>query len=91
MSMAFVRGIHRGPVNSPHKWPVTQKMFPFDDVIMKTVWLLRTTQNDFATQRQGLLRVTCFIMFRLYNGNNTVAFKGYGLGSKDRMIFIMKV
>ena len=22
------------PVNSPHKWPVTQKMFPFDDVIM---------------------------------------------------------
>ena len=29
-SMAFVRGIHRGPVNSPHKWPVTQKMFPFD-------------------------------------------------------------
>ena len=33
-SLAFVRGIHRGPVNSPHKWPVTQKMFPFDDVIM---------------------------------------------------------
>ena len=33
-SLAFVRGIHRGPVNSPHKWPVTWKMFPFDDVIM---------------------------------------------------------
>ena len=32
--LAFVRGIHRGPVNSPHKWPVTRKMFPFDDVIM---------------------------------------------------------
>ena len=32
-SLAFVRGIHRGP-NSPHKWPVTRKMFPFDDVIM---------------------------------------------------------
>ena len=29
-----MRGIHRGPVNSPHKWPVTRKMFPFDDVIM---------------------------------------------------------
>ena len=27
-------GIHRRPVNSPHKWPVTRKMFPFDDVIM---------------------------------------------------------
>ena len=33
-SLAFVRGIHRGPVNSPHKWPVMQKMVPFDDVIM---------------------------------------------------------
>ena len=33
-SLAFVLGIHRGPVNSPHKWPVTRKMFPFDDVVM---------------------------------------------------------
>ena len=36
-SMAFVRGIHRWPGNSPHKWPVTRKMFPFDDVIMNEV------------------------------------------------------
>ena len=34
-SLAFVRGIHRSPVNSPHKWPVTRKMFPFDNVIMR--------------------------------------------------------
>ena len=33
-SLAFVRGIHRWPVNSRHKGPVTRKMFPFDDVIM---------------------------------------------------------
>ena len=33
-SLAFVREIHRGPVNFAHKWPVTRKMFPFDDVIM---------------------------------------------------------
>ena len=33
-SLAFVRGIHRGSVNSPHKGPVTRKMFPFDNVIM---------------------------------------------------------
>ena len=33
-SLAFVRGIHRWPVNSPHKGPVTRKMFPFDDVII---------------------------------------------------------
>ena len=37
-SLAFVRGIHRSPVNSPHKWPVTRKMFPFADVIMAPVW-----------------------------------------------------
>ena len=33
-SLAFVRGIHRWPVNSPHKGPVTRKMFSFDDIIM---------------------------------------------------------
>ena len=33
-SLAFVRGIHWLPVNSPHKWPVTRKRFPYDDVIM---------------------------------------------------------
>ena len=32
--LAFVRWIHQWPVNSPHKGPVTRKMFPFDDVIM---------------------------------------------------------
>ena len=32
--LAFVRGIHRSPVNSPHKGPVTRKRFPFDDVII---------------------------------------------------------
>ena len=35
-SLAFVREIHRRPVNFPHKWPVTRKMFQFDDVIMKS-------------------------------------------------------
>ena len=30
-----------GPVNFPHKWPVTRKMLPFDDVIMSyTITLL---------------------------------------------------
>ena len=39
-SLAFVWRIHRGPVNSPHKWPVTWKMIPFDDVIIKYLrWL----------------------------------------------------
>ena len=34
-ALAFVLEIHRWPVNSPHKGPLTRKMFPFDDVIMR--------------------------------------------------------
>ena len=47
-------GIHRWPVDSPHKGPVTQKMFPFNDVIM--VWFLRI----YCVKQLGLRR------FRLY-------------------------
>ena len=36
-SLAFVRGIHRRSGNSPHKWPVTRKMCPFDYVIMQNI------------------------------------------------------
>ena len=32
--LAFVKVIHRWPVNSPHKGPVTRKMFSFNDVII---------------------------------------------------------
>ena len=35
-SLAFVRVIHSCQMNSPQKWPVTCKMFPFDGVIMLT-------------------------------------------------------
>ena len=38
-SLAFVWGIHRWPVNSPHKWPVARKMFSLDDVIMDVMRL----------------------------------------------------
>ena len=36
-SLAFVREIHRSPVDSPHKGSLTRKMFPFDYVIMVTI------------------------------------------------------
>ena len=36
--LAFVRGIHRSPVNSPRKWQVTLKMFPLGDVIMRHIY-----------------------------------------------------
>ena len=37
-SLAFVTGIIRCPVNSPHKGPVPRKMFSFDDVTMQYVY-----------------------------------------------------
>ena len=46
-SKAFKRGIHRSPVKSPHKGPVTRKMFPFDDVIMEDE--LRTITSNFIS------------------------------------------
>ena len=48
-SLAFVRGIQRGPMNSPHKWPVTRKMFPFDGVIMRLTDVFAGYQRDQAT------------------------------------------
>ena len=40
-SLAFVRGIHRWPMNSLHRGPVTRKTFLFDDVIMSPLsWYL---------------------------------------------------
>ena len=36
-SLAFVRGIHRWAMKSPHKGPVTRKMFPFDSVILENL------------------------------------------------------
>ena len=61
-SLAFVWGIHRGPVNSPHKWPVTRKMFPFDDVIMdmrkctskKAVFSLKNTFSAWKRKNQRI-------------------------------------
>ena len=41
-SLAFLIGMHRWPVNSPHKGPVTRKMFPFDDVVSWHATTLRS-------------------------------------------------
>ena len=43
-SLGFVRVIHRWPLNSPHKGPVTRKMFSFDVVIMTKKWRHRDFQ-----------------------------------------------
>ena len=48
-SLAFVRVIHRWPVDSPHKGPVTRKMYPFDDIIMGLVQDIRNPSNGVST------------------------------------------
>ena len=45
VSLAFVWGIHRWLVNSPHKWPVTRKIFPVDDIIMCAVYPMGFTHG----------------------------------------------
>ena len=46
-SLAFVRGIHRGPVNSPHKWPVTRKCFHLmtSSWTCSVLWWVRLTNG----------------------------------------------
>ena len=62
-SLAFVWGIHRGPVNSPHKWPVTRKMFPFDEVKMPRHFEMYLTDNNFLyidTNTQNVKVTMCY-------------------------------
>ena len=53
-SLAFVRGIHRWPVNSPHKG-LARKMFPYDDVIM-CIWQAIILEKYFSFHKQISLR-----------------------------------
>ena len=59
-SLAFVRGIHRGPVNSPHKEPITRKMFLFGDAIMcvqiKYIYIHNQILNSEKTAHTAILR-----------------------------------
>ena len=62
-SLAFVREIHRGPVKSPHKWPVTRKKFPFDDVIM---FELDSSFHSEACGPVAIARVTIVVPYLLF-------------------------
>ena len=63
-SLAFVRGIHRGPVNSPHKWPVTRKMVPFDDVIMEAMCDL-ASDSEITLENMGKMVPGGFILIKI--------------------------
>ena len=59
VSLAFVRGIHRRPGNSPHKWPVTRKMFPFHDVIMISSMLFNWLVPCHTLTKENITAITC--------------------------------
>ena len=63
-SLAFVWEIHRGPVNFPHKWPVTRKMFPFDDVIMHIY-----SRHTWCTPTQTTMRFNQSVLRGLFSVN----------------------
>ena len=69
-SLAFVRGIHRWPVNSPHKGPVMRKMLSFDDVIMNAYW---QEQVSMMTWWQTSVRALVCIHYRCVAKQNSRA------------------
>ena len=56
-----------GPVNSPHKWPLTQKMFPFDDVTALLVLCAGNSPvtGEFPSQRSVTQSFDVFFDLRL--------------------------
>ena len=78
-SLVFVRGIHRGPVNCPHKWPVTRIIFPFDDAIMQTCSLVAGNVHGYNLQQTYfLIDLICFVVFQTPPGHTTSS-RGYFL------------
>ena len=67
-SLAFVRGIHRRPVNSPHKGTVTRKTFPFDDVIMCITWSRWVRPIHGINHGDYTLKYICIFITRHWDG-----------------------
>ena len=75
-SLAFVMGIHWWLVDSPHKWPLTRKMFTFYDVIMLQFgendrvavyyWLTRDDHTDQRSPVGGLYFANAHEISRFY-------------------------
>ena len=62
-----------GPVNSPHKWPITRKMFPFNDVIM--YWLCKGRISFFSMQ-QGFIYLRHLWQINSIFAQSNSAFRG---------------
>ena len=81
--------VRNSPVNSPHKWPVTRKMFPFDDVIMTgdierhgkqtgshwcCEWAHHNTENAMLTSQYFIIKI-CIISKTNYHRFNSGDFE----------------
>ena len=85
-SLAFVRGIHRWPVNSPHKGPVTRKRFPFvskstskiKTIICASMILLILMINTSKIPTKSNIYI---YMYNLYNNRNN-------LMHSDKVIYV---
>ena len=55
-SLVYVQEIHRWPMNSPHKWPVTLKKFPYDDVIIEIIrnFMLNKWHNYLLIRQESI-------------------------------------
>ena len=79
-SLAFVRGIHWWPVNSPHKWLITRKMFPFDDVIThrcicnNRLWNTSSRVSSNVVLKKSIeVPMTCSLKWSFWSSCNNVA------------------
>ena len=69
-SLALVRGIHRWPVNSTHKWPVTRNMFPFHDVTMMLPPMAHYSDIAWTSWRVKRPVTRQFVQQCIQNNNN---------------------
>ena len=83
-SLAFVRGIHRGPVNSPHKGPVTRKMFPFDDVIMLVLFFGLLPPGDIREIEGFAMHIYIYIYIYAAQGKLELFFTMHQRDTKPR-------
>ena len=62
-SLAFVRGIQRWPVNSPQKWTLSRKRFPFDDVIIIILRRVAATDWSWLVVYDIFLQTSAIVIF----------------------------
>ena len=89
-SLAFVRGIQRWPVNSPHKGPVTRKMLPFDDVIMGQRFP-RETLRDWSKMKYihvAIITISPVFFFVFFFGGGVVSGGGGSKYWQNRNMFV---